>query len=83
MQGLHSSARAFSMADSLSSQIETLAANPASMSADGQSVTERPIADLIAADKYLRSQNALDSDATMGLRYANFVPPGPLGSRRS
>lgn len=70
------------MAGSLASQIETAAATAASVSVDGQTVNERSLSELIEADKYLGAVNARD-DATLGLRFANFDAPGPLGGHRS
>jgi hypothetical protein len=70
------------MPDSLATQIETMAATALSTTVDGQQVTERSLAELIAADEYL-SARAARSDATLGIRFANFNPPGPLGGHRS
>jgi len=47
------------MAESeLESTIETAAEKPVSASVDGVTVTQRPIADLIAADRYLSSDRS-------------------------
>lgn len=71
------------MAD-LSETIEQAAQDPAAAANDGQSATARPIADLIAADKYLKGQAAAEGTNTNGgprsgwgmLRTAKAVPPG-------
>ncbi len=55
--------------------IQEIAQQPAAAAGDGQSVTQRPIADLIAADKYARG-NDVHRDATMGLRFGRIIPPG-------
>lgn len=71
------------MAD-LTDTIESAAADPASAASDGQSATARPLADLIAADKYLKGQQALEGTNANGgprsgwvsLRTARAVPQG-------
>lgn len=71
------------MAD-LTDTIEEAAQDPASASSDGQSATARPIADLIAADRYLKGQQATESTNAQGgprsgwgaLRAAKAIPPG-------
>jgi len=73
------------MAD-LSDTIEDAAQDPAAASEDGRSATSRPLADLIAADKYLKSAGALDGTNQNGgprsgwgcLRMARAVPPGSV-----
>lgn len=68
----------------LSDQIEQAASDPASASSDGQAATARPIADLIAADQYLKSQAALaNSDGSPrsgwgAVSIARAVPPGAV-----
>lgn len=62
------------MAD-LSNDIETAATDPASASADGESVQARPLSELIEADKYLKA-NTGASKAHRGLRITKLVPPG-------
>lgn len=71
------------MAD-LTDTIESAAADPSSASSDGQSATARPLADLIAADKYLKGQDALTGTNANGgprsgwgaVRMARAIPPG-------
>jgi hypothetical protein len=59
------------MAD-LSEQIEDAAANPQTVSGDAGSVTERSIADLIAADKYLAEKAALTGVNANGGKKSGF-----------
>ncbi len=62
----------------LSERIEEAAAGPAAHSVDGESATDRPIADLIAADKHLRNNAALDDDDALnvGLRFRKIKANG-------
>lgn len=67
------------MAESeLESKIETAAETPASMSVDGVTVTQRPIGDLIAADRYLSAKKA-SRQKSRGIRFTKIVPPGGNG----
>ncbi len=59
----------------IADEILANALRPQASAVDGQSVTERSLADQIAADKYLKSQQAVQS-APFGVRYAKIVPPG-------
>lgn len=59
----------------LSDNLEEIAQQPQSVSVDGQSVSQRPIGDLIAADKYRRATQA-NRDATLGLRIRRIKLPG-------
>jgi len=71
------------MAD-LTDTIEQAAQDPAAAASDGQSATARPIADLIAADRYLKGQQATEGANANGgprsgwgaLRAAKAIPPG-------
>lgn len=64
------------MAD-ITDTIETQATQPAAVTVDGQSVTNRSVADLIAADKYLRSQATVDDECLYGgASHRKIVPPG-------
>lgn len=71
------------MAD-LTDTIEQAAQDPAAATSDGQSATARPIADLIAADRYLKGQQAVEEVNVNGgpksgwgaLRTARVIPPG-------
>jgi hypothetical protein len=65
---------AFFMAD-LSSEIETAASQPAKATADGVSVEQRSLSDLIAADKYLKAQTAATKNH-FGLRISKLEPGG-------
>ena len=63
---------------SLSDKITTDAEKAQSVTNDGVSVTQRSLADQIAADKYLRGVAALDdsTNKNLGLRITQLVPPG-------
>lgn len=65
-------------ASDLESTIETAAEKPVSMSVDGVTVTQRPIADLIAADRYLSAKKA-SRHKSRGIRFTQIVPPGGNG----
>ena len=58
--------------------IASQAVQPASASADGVSVTNRSIDDLIKADRYAKGEQARRSK-TLGLRFTKINPPGPVG----
>jgi hypothetical protein len=83
VQGLHPLRGHSFMSDSLASQIETRAAGAVSVSVDGQTVTERSLTELIEADRYLASRNAIAGDRAGGLRFGQYTPPGPLGGHQS
>lgn len=53
-------------------------ANPSSFSVEGLSQTNRPISDLIAADKYLRrrARAARRRHPLAGIGIAHAIPPG-------
>ncbi len=64
------------MAD-LSDQIEQAAADPASVSVDGQSVSARPIPEQIAADQYLAGKAAARK-RRRGLSFTQLTTPGAM-----
>jgi len=66
------------MASDLTEQIEQAAETPAAASQDGRSATARPIADLIAADKYLASKEAA-SRGMSGVLFQQMKSPSALG----
>ena len=53
--------------------------NPSSFNVEGLSQTNRPLSELIAADKYLRKRNraACLRHPLSGIGIAHVVPPGP------
>lgn len=59
--------------------IEELAAAPLEVTSDGQTVKERPIAEIIAAQDRTASQTAA-TKAHRGLRFSKLTPPGSNGS---
>jgi hypothetical protein len=64
------------MAD-LTTTIETNAAVPAKVSGDAGSVEQHPLPDQIAADKYLKSQQAAKS-AGLGIKLTKLGAPGSV-----
>lgn len=62
-------------ASELESTIETNAEKPVSMSVDGVTVTQRPMSELIAADRYLSAKRA-SRRRSLGIRFRQVVPPG-------
>jgi hypothetical protein len=60
----------------LTSTIANAAAKPSSGTVDGVTVTQRPLSELIAADKYMAAKNATKNKAHRGLRFGKIVPPG-------
>ena len=58
----------------LSGQIQTTAANPASASQDGLSASAQPLAELVAADKYLAARAA--RLPPWGITIGAIVSPG-------
>jgi hypothetical protein len=65
------------VADDPDNAIRDNAAGPRQVSADGVSVEQHPLADQIAADRYLAGKKAMSSP-TFGLRVAKIVPPGAV-----
>lgn len=68
------------MAD-LSAEIESAISSPQSATVDGRSATARSIADLIAADRYLRENAASENTAPgrrLGISFFKTRPPGAV-----
>ena len=63
------------MADELKESIKDNAAGPASAEVDGQRVTQHDLKDQIAADRYVKSSEAV-AKGHRGLRISKLVPPG-------
>lgn len=59
----------------LSGDIKQAAQGPQSTSVDGLSVTDKSVAEKIAADQYLNGR-AVMAKKTRGIRYSKMVPPG-------
>lgn len=66
------------MADELIDQIKDAIEEPAGVAQDGTSVTSRPIADLIAADKHIAARKAA-THGFGGLVRQVLKPPSALG----
>jgi hypothetical protein len=65
------------MADDLEDTILQNAQGPLRAQGDAGSVEQHPLADQIAADKYLASKAAANN-ATRGLRFNKLIPPGTI-----
>ena len=63
------------MADELKDAIKDNASGPASAEVDGQRVTQHKLTDQIAADRYVKSSEAV-AKGHRGLRISKLVPPG-------
>ena len=61
----------------LSSNIETNAAAPAKVSGDAGAVEQHPLPHQIAADKYLKSQQAVKSKG-LGIKFSKFSASGTV-----
>jgi len=59
----------------LDDTIRQNATGPARASVDGQSVDQHPLADQIAADRYLASKRATRK-AGLGVKTTKLIPPG-------
>jgi len=59
----------------LTAAIEDAAAKPRSVAIDGLSVQQQSVAEVIAADRYLKAQAAA-ARPHFGLRFTKLVPPG-------
>jgi len=66
------------MADDLDSTIQTNAQGPRQATADGVTVQQHPLADQIAADKYLAGKKAMASNPAKALVRVKIVPPGAV-----
>jgi hypothetical protein len=63
------------MAENLEKTIEENLKSPAKVTSDGVSVEQHPLADQIAADKYLASKNATQRKG-LGIKFSKLSPPG-------
>jgi hypothetical protein len=61
--------------DDLGDTIADAAQGPSSVTSDGHSVSARPLAELIEADRYLRNKEAAER-APRGIRITKLLPPG-------
>ena len=61
--------------DEIADAIATAATQPASVSVDGNSVTQRSLREQIEAANYQASRTAASQNC-FGLRFAQIVPPG-------
>ena len=67
--------RETTVAENLDNQLRENAAGPRRASGDSGSIEQHPLADQIAADRYLASKQAARSKG-LGIRLAKLVPPG-------
>lgn len=63
------------MTENLEEKIADSASGPAKVSSDGISVEQHPLADQIAADKYLASKTATQKKG-IGIKFSKLSPPG-------
>ena len=63
------------VAENLDTQIRDNAAGPKKATGDSSSVEQHPLADQIAADRYLASKKAAKSGG-LCIRLSKLVPPG-------
>ena len=63
------------MTDTAQDKIQESAAGPKRVRGDSGEVEQHPLADQIAADKYLASK-AATTGAKLGIRTAKLIPPG-------
>ena len=63
------------VAENLDNQLRENAAGPRRASGDSGSIEQHPLADQIAADRYLASKQAARSKG-LGIRLAKLVSPG-------
>ena len=66
------------MAD-LADTIQDVGSKPQSVTTDGLSVSNRPIGDVIAADRYAKAAAAAKVPYR-GLRFTRFTPPAQCGA---
>ena len=66
------------MAEDLSDTIEEAASEPESGTQDGMTIKQRPIRDLIDADKHLASKTAAQTDPRKGFTRVKIIPPGAV-----
>ncbi|MFA5291941.1 MAG: hypothetical protein WC496_02790 [Phycisphaerae bacterium] len=65
------------MAENLEEKILENASTPAKVSSDGLSVEQHPLADQIAADKYLASKTAVRKKG-LGIKFSKLSPSGTI-----
>lgn len=69
------------MPDDIAAKIEEAAAGPQRMRTDAGEAQSHPLTDLIEADKYLASRDAVSASANRthrGLRFNVLKPPGSV-----
>lgn len=69
------------MPDDIVAKIESTAEGPSRVRTDAGEVESQPLADLIEADKYLASRDAVSASANRthrGLRFNVLKPPGSV-----
>ena len=67
--------REHTVAENLDTNIRNNASSPKRASGDSGSIEQHPLADQIAADRYLASKQAARSKS-LGIRLSKLVPPG-------
>lgn len=69
------------MPSPLEDRIREAAQEPVSASSDAGSVTQRSLSELIEADRYLASKEAVRS-RSRGLKLSKFIPPGTVDTKK-
>ena len=64
-------------AEDLTDAIAEAAVAPSAVTVDGQSVSNRPIEEVIAADEYAKANQGL-TKKSRGLRFTKLLPPGAV-----
>jgi hypothetical protein len=59
--------------------VRAAAADPASIAVDGVSVTNRSVAETIAADRHLAGQNAAAKNNNFGIGLRRIIPGSSVG----
>jgi hypothetical protein len=65
-------------AETLAEAIERAAKEPKSASGDTGSMTSHSLSEMIEADKYVKSQSAMQPRRKFGLRQFKHIPPGTV-----
>jgi hypothetical protein len=66
------------MPDDIAAKIESTPDGPRRVRTDAGEVESQPLPDLIEADKYLASRDAVSASAHRGLRFNTLKPPGSV-----
>jgi hypothetical protein len=65
------------MADDLTQAIADAASTPQEAQTEAGRLKQRPLTELIEADRYLSAKNAAKKSPLLSLRIVQITPPGP------